>query len=87
MYPISGLLARLTGLSDEVVTGAEKRLTKNGAAADVALIDASKLDFCHALEAEHASSLLLAEAEAALRELAAGERVSSEALLQALADQ
>lgn len=55
-------------------------------AADVALIDASKLDYCHALEAEHASSLLLAEAEAALRELAAGERVSSEALMRALAD-
>lgn len=85
MYPISGVLARLTGLSDEVVTGAEKRLTKNGAAF-VALIDASKLDCCHALEAEHASLLLFAEVDAALRELAAGERVSSEALLHALAD-
>ncbi len=57
MYPISGVLARLTGLSDEVVTGAEKRLTKNGAAF-VALIDARELDRCHAHEAEHASLLL-----------------------------
>lgn len=86
VVPISEARARLTELSDEVVGGAEKLLTKNGAAY-VALIDARKLDYYHALEAEHASLLLLAEADVALRELAAGERVSSDALIQALADQ
>ena len=84
VVPISEARARLTELSDEVVGGAEKLLTKNGAAY-VALIDARKLDYYHALEAEHASLLLLAEADTALRELLAGERVSADALQQALA--
>lgn len=83
MVPISEARARLTELSDEVVAGAEKLLTKNGSAY-VAIVDAKKLDYYHVLEEEHASLVLLSEAEAGLREVLAGQRVSGEELLKAL---
>ncbi len=83
VVPISEARARLTELSDEVVAGAEKLLTKNGAAY-VAIVDARKLDYYHALEAEHASLVLLGEAEAGLREVLAGRRVTHADLLKAL---
>lgn len=68
VVPISEARARLTELADEVVAGAEKVLTKNGTSF-VALVDAEKLDYDHALEAEHANLVLLDEAEVSLREL------------------
>lgn len=83
VVPISEARARLTELSDEVVAGAEKLLTKNGAAY-VAIVDAKKLDYYHALEEEHASLVLLSEAEAGLREVLAAQRVSNDDLLKAL---
>ena len=83
IVPISEARARLTELSDEVVAGAERLLTKNGAAF-VAIVDARKLDYYHALEEEHASLVLLAEAEAGLREVLGGRRVSNADLLKAL---
>lgn len=83
VVPISEARARLTELSDEVVNGAEKLLTKNGAAY-VALVDAKKLDYYHALENEHANLVLLADAETGLREVLAGKRVSSADLMKAL---
>ena len=83
VVPISEARARLTELSDEVVAGAEKLLTKNGAAY-VAIVDAKKLDYYHALEAEHASLVLLAEAETGLREVLAGPRIANADLLKAL---
>lgn len=83
VVPISEARARLTELSDEVVAGAEKLLTKNGAAY-VAIVDAKKLDYYHALEEEHASLILINEAEIGLREILAGQRVSSDDLLKAL---
>lgn len=85
VVPISEARARLTELSDEVVGGAEKLLTKNGAAY-VAIVDAKKLDYYHALEEEHASLVLLAEAEMGLREVLAGNRVSNGRLMKVLAD-
>lgn len=85
IVPISEARARLTELSEEVAGGAEKLLTKNGAAY-VALVDARKLDYYHALEEEHAGLLLLAEAETALREILAGGRVADTELTRALAD-
>jgi prevent-host-death family protein len=84
VVPISEARARLTELSDEVVAGAEKLLTKNGAAY-VAIVDARKLDYYHALEAEHANLVLLSEAETGLRDVLAGRRVSNADLLKALA--
>ena len=83
VVPISEARARLTELSDEVVAGAEKLLTKNGAAY-VAIVDAKKLDYYHSLEEEHASLVLLSEAEAGLREVLAGHRVSHDELIKAL---
>ena len=81
--PISEARARLTELADDVVSGAEKLLTKNGVAY-VALVDAKKLDYYHRLEEEHASLVLLTEAEAGLREVLAGNRVSNADLMKAL---
>lgn len=85
VVPISDARARLTELSDEVVAGAEKLLTKNGAAY-VAIVDAKKLDYYHTLEEEHAGLILLGEAEVGLRQLLAGNRVSNTDLMKALAD-
>ena len=84
VVPISEARARLTELSDEVVAGAEKLLTKNGAAY-VAIVDARKLDYYHALEVEHANLVLLADAELGLREVLSGQRVANNELLNALA--
>ena len=83
VVPISEARARLTELADDVVAGAEKLLTKNGSAY-VALVDAKKLDYYHALENEHASLVLLTEAEAGLREVLVGKRISTADLLKAL---
>lgn len=78
---------RLTELADEVVdAGTEKVLTKNGAGF-VAIVDARKLDYYHILEEEHASLILLDDAETGLRQLLAGQRVSSQELSLALSDQ
>jgi len=50
----------------------------------VALVDAKKLDYYHALEEEHANWVLLGDAETGLRQLLAGERVGTDELLKAL---
>tara|TARA_B100001105_G_C22387856_1_gene442902 strand:- start:736 stop:1119 length:384 start_codon:yes stop_codon:yes gene_type:complete len=76
VVPISEARARLTELADDVVThGAEKLLTKNGSSF-VALVDARKLDYYHALEAEFANVVLLGDALQGLRDLAAGQQMS-----------
>ena len=80
VVPISEARARLTELAEDVVGhGTEKLLTKNGASY-VALVDARKLDYYHALEAEHAGLVLVQSALEGLEDLAAG-RVLSEAEL------
>lgn len=81
VVPISEARARLTELADDVVSGAEKLLTKNSAAY-VALVDAKKLDYYHRLKEEHASLVLMGEA--GLREVLAGHRVSNADLMKAL---
>jgi prevent-host-death family protein len=84
VVPISEARARLTELAEEVVSdGAEKVLTKNGSSY-VALVDARKLDYYHALENEHAGLILLTEAETGLRQWLEGERVSTQDLMTAL---
>ncbi|NMG17056.1 type II toxin-antitoxin system Phd/YefM family antitoxin [Aromatoleum bremense] len=83
VVPISEARARLTELAEEVVGGgAEKVLTKNGASY-VAIVDARKLDYYHALEEEHASLVLLDEAEIGLRQVFDGH-VGTEADLERL---
>lgn len=85
VVPISEARARLTELSDEVVAGAEKLLTKNGSAY-VAIVDAKKLDYYHALEEEHAGLVLLGEAEKGLQEILNGRCISTDQLMAALGD-
>lgn len=86
IIPISEARARLTELAEDVVgNGAEKVLTKNGSSY-VALVDAKKLDYYHALELEHAGLVLLAEAETALHQVIAGQRLSSAELDRLLTD-
>ncbi|MBA5689405.1 type II toxin-antitoxin system Phd/YefM family antitoxin [Rugamonas apoptosis] len=80
VIPISEAQVRLTELAADIVNhGTEKLLTKNGNAY-VALVDARKLDYYHALEAEHAGLVLVQGALEGLEDLAAG-RVLDEAEL------
>lgn len=84
VVPISEARARLTELAEDVVgTGAEKVLTKNGASY-VAIVDARRLDYYHALEAEHAHLLLAEDAVVGLREAVAGQFVADDVLDAAL---
>jgi hypothetical protein len=86
IIPISEARARLTELAEDVVgRGAEKVLTKNGSSY-VALVDAKKLDYYHALEREHAGLVLLTDAETALDQVIACQRMSSAELDKLLAD-
>lgn len=76
VIPISEARARLTELAQDVVeSGAEKVLTKNGQSY-VAIVDAKKLDYYHTLEQEHANLVLIAEAEAGLRQVLGGQRLT-----------
>jgi len=84
VIPISEARAKLTELAEEVAgTDAVKVLTKNGASY-VALIDAGKLDYYHALEAEHGNLVLLDEAQKGLDDVARGKVVSSKELRKRL---
>ncbi|KAA0998529.1 type II toxin-antitoxin system Phd/YefM family antitoxin [Paraburkholderia panacisoli] len=71
VVPITEARARLTELAEAVVAGSEKVLTKNGSAY-VALVDARKLDYYHALEAEHGRLVMLDDAEKGLKDALAG---------------
>jgi len=71
VVPISEARSRLTELAEDVVAGAEKVLTKNGSAY-VAIVDARKLDYYHALEAEHGRLVMLDDGEKGLRDALAG---------------
>jgi len=84
IVPISEARARLTELAEDVVgNGSEKVLTKNGASY-VALVDARRLDYYHALESEHANLVLAEDAIAGLQQASAGQFVSDEDLDRAL---
>lgn len=84
IVPISEARARLTELAEDVVgSGAEKVLTKNGSSY-VALVDARRLDYYHALEAEHANLVLAEDAIIGLRQALEGQFVSDEELDRAL---
>lgn len=84
IVPISEARVRLTELAEEVVgNGSEKVLLKNGAGY-VALVDARRLDYYHALESEHANLVLAEDAIAGLQQASAGQFVSDEDLDRAL---
>ncbi|MCX9155612.1 type II toxin-antitoxin system Phd/YefM family antitoxin [Niveibacterium sp. 24ML] len=69
--PLSHARAHLSELADEVKAGAEKIITKNGESY-VALIDAARLDYYHALERERIHLLLIEDARRGLEDIAAG---------------
>ena len=84
VIPISEARARLTELAEDIVGhGSEKILTKNGAGY-VALVDARKLDYYHALEAEHAGLVLVQSAIEGLEDLRVGRVLEGTELEQAL---
>jgi prevent-host-death family protein len=70
VIPLSQARSRLSEIADEVKTGSEKIITKNGKSY-VALIDANRLDYYHRLERERIHLLLLEEAERGLADVAA----------------
>ena len=71
VIPLSQARSRLSEIADEVKTGLEKIITKNGESY-VALIDADRLDYYHRLERERIHLLLLEQAEKGLADVAAG---------------
>jgi prevent-host-death family protein len=83
VVPISEARSRLTELADDVVAGAEKVLTKNGAAF-VAIVDARKLDYYHELEKEHGRLIMLGDAESGLEDAIAGRVKSLEEIRESM---
>lgn len=85
IVPISEAKARLTELAEDIVAGgSEKVLTRNGASY-VALVDARKLDYYHALEAEHGHLVLLDAARDGLSQAIEGRVMESDELDDVLA--
>jgi antitoxin (DNA-binding transcriptional repressor) of toxin-antitoxin stability system len=83
VVPISEARSRLAELAEDVVAGAEKVLTKNGSAY-VAIVDARKLDYYHALEAEHGRLVMLDDAGRGLQDALAGRVKPLEKLRDAM---
>jgi prevent-host-death family protein len=80
VVPISEARARLAELAAEVVRdGSEKLLTRNGVG-EVALIDAKRLDYYHALEAEQADLDSILEAQRGLEDVVAGRTLTLDEL-------
>lgn len=71
VIPLTQARARLSELADEVKSGAEKIITRNGESY-VALIDADRLDYYHRLERERIHLELLHEVEQGLADVDAG---------------
>ena len=80
---LSRARAKLSELADEVKSGAEKVITKNGESY-VALIDAARLDHYHRLERERIHLALLEEAERGLADVSAGRTSDARETLRRL---
>lgn len=80
---LSQARAHLSELADEVNAGAEKILTKNGESY-VALVDARRLDYFHALERERIHLLLLDDATKGLDDVEHGRVRDARKMLTAL---
>jgi prevent-host-death family protein len=83
VIPLSQARSRLSDIADEVKTGAEKIITKNGESY-VALIDAARLDYYHRLERERIHLLLLEDAEKGLKDIAEGKVADARQTLRRL---
>ncbi|MGB7988339.1 MAG: type II toxin-antitoxin system Phd/YefM family antitoxin [Candidatus Methylophosphatis roskildensis] len=83
VIPLSQARANLSELAEQVKSGAEKIITKNGESY-VALIDADRLDYYHRLERERIHLLLIDDARKGLDDVAAGQVKEASASLRAL---
>ncbi len=80
---LSHARANFSELVEEVKSGAEKIVTKNGQGY-VALIDAKRLDYYHRLERERIHLLLIDEAANGLADVAAGNTKDARRVLHAM---
>lgn len=71
VIPFTQARAKFSELAEQVKTGAEKIITRNGESY-VALIDAERLDYYHRLERERIHLLLLDETEKGMADVKAG---------------
>jgi prevent-host-death family protein len=83
VVPFSQARANLSELAEQVKSGAEKIITKNGESY-VALIDANRLDYYHQLERERIHLLLIDEAGKGLDDVAAGRVQDARETIQRL---
>ncbi len=83
VVPFSQARANLSELAEQVKSGAEKIITKNGESY-VALIDANRLDYYHQLERERIHLLLIDEAGKGMDDVAAGCMQDAREALQRL---
>jgi prevent-host-death family protein len=83
VVPFSQARANLSELAEQVKSGAEKIITKNGESY-VALIDANRLDYYHQLERERIHLLLIDEAGKGLDDVAAGRVQDAREAIQKL---
>ena len=74
IVPMNQVRAGFTELAEQVRSGREKLITRNGESY-VALIDARRLDHYHRLEREHIHLTLIEEASRGLDDVAAGRTV------------
>ena len=86
VVPFTQARAKLSELADEVKTGREKVITKNGESY-VALIDSDRLDYYHRLERERIHLLLLEDAKRGLADIAAGRTEDADAAIARLQQQ
>ena len=86
VIPLSQARSRLSEIADEVKTGLEKIITKNGESY-VALIDSDRLDYYHRLERERIHLLLLEEAEKGLADIAVGKVKDARQVIRRLTTQ
>lgn len=82
VVPFTQARANLSELCEQVKRGAEKIVTKNGESY-VALIDAERLDYYHALERERIHLLLLEDARQGLEDIRAGRTEDADSALAA----
>ena len=80
IVPLNQVRARLTELAEEVRSGAEKIITRNGESY-VALVDARRLDHYHRLEREHIHMSLLEEAARGLEDMRDGRVATAREVL------
>lgn len=83
VIPLSQARANLSELADQVKSGTEKIITKNGESY-VALIDAQRLDYYHRLEQERIHLLLIDDASRGLADVAAGRVKDARSAVSAL---